>query len=250
MSQTAEKRGGLPAMLKDAAFVWEDPLDLEGELTEDERMVRNTTRGFAKIISCRALPRHTATRNMTPAFLQRWASWTARRDAPGRIWRRGAFNVAYGLIAREVERVDSGYRSSMWVQSALVMHPIHAYGTAGAEEEISAQARERRTARLLRFDRARSRLRSRLHEDARRQSRRRLSLNGAKTWITISPVRRSRAGVGEGDDDRIRGFFVERGTKGFSTPKIEGKFSLRAFAHGRDRAGRLFRARREHVPRM
>ena len=80
--------------------------------------------------------------------------------------------VAYGLIAREVERVDFGYRSAMSVQNSLVMYPIEAYGSEAQKQEISAEARHRRDGRLLRPDRARRRLRSRRHEDARAEDRR------------------------------------------------------------------------------
>ena len=139
--------------------------------------------------------------------------------------------VAYGLIAREVERVDSGYRSTMSVQSSLVMHPIYRLRHRGAAAEISAQARERRDGRLLRPDRAGPRLRSRLDGDARREGAGRLPLNGAKMWITNSPIA-DIAVVWAKLDGKIRGFIVERGTKGFSTPKIEGKLSLRASVTG------------------
>ncbi len=97
--------------------------------------------------------------------------------------------VVYGLVAREVERVDSGYRSAMSVQSSLVMHPIYAYGTEEQREQVSAQARDRRVGRLLRPDRARPRLRSGPHAHARRRrSTAAIALNGAKMWITNSPI--------------------------------------------------------------
>src|SRR5581483_4008905 len=115
MSQAAEQRGKKPpTMLKDTAFQWEDPLGLEGELSEEERMVRDTARGYAQD-------------KLMPRIL------TAYRDErfdPEMFPEIGGLGyVAYGLISRELERVDSGYRSTMSVQSSLVMYPIYAYGT-------------------------------------------------------------------------------------------------------------------------
>ena len=105
--------------------------------------------------------------------------------------------VAYGLIAREIERVDSGYRSAMSVQSSLVMYPIYAYGTEAQRPEISAQARHRRDRRLLRPDRARPRLRSRLDGDARREGRRRLQAHRRQDLDHQRAGRRRRGGLGQ-----------------------------------------------------
>ena len=140
--------------------------------------------------------------------------------------------VAYGLIAREVERVDCGYRSAMSVQSSLVMHPIYAFGSEEQRQKYLPKLANGRDDRLLRPDRARRRLRSRLDDDARREGRRRLSCSTAPRCG--SPTRRSPTSPwsGPSSTDKIRGFLVERGTKGFTTPKIEGKFSLRASVTG------------------
>jgi glutaryl-CoA dehydrogenase len=146
----------------------------------------------------------------------------------------GAGYVAYGLVAREVERVDSGYRSMMSVQSSLVMYPIYAYGDENAAQEVPAQARLGRIRRLLRPDRARCRLRSRRHEDRGEEGRRRLSHFGSKMWISNSPI----ADVfvvwakSAAHDGAIRGFVLEKGMKGLSAPKIGGKLSLRASITG------------------
>jgi glutaryl-CoA dehydrogenase len=130
MSQAAEKRGGIPAMLKDAAFVWEDPLDLEGELTEDERMVRNTTRGFAQSYLMPRITKAYRDETYDPGMLPEMGKLGLLGPTiPEEYGGAGLGYVAYGLITRELERVDSGYRSSMSVQSSLVMYPIYAYGT-------------------------------------------------------------------------------------------------------------------------
>ena len=139
--------------------------------------------------------------------------------------------VCYGLIAREIERVDSGFRSAMSVQSSLVMHPIYAYGSEAQRRKYLPKLATGEMRRLLRAHRARSRLRSRLDGHARRESAGGYSLTGAKIWITNAPVA-DIAVVWAKLDGKIRGFLVERGTKGFSTPKIDGKLSLRASVTG------------------
>src|SRR3974390_1258202 len=130
MSQQAEKREGKVAMLKDSAFVWEDPLDLEGELGEDERMVRDTAKGFAqdylmpKVIAAYREEKFDA--NMIPAMGKLGLLGSTIPEEYGGA---GLGYVCYGLIARELERVDSGFRSAMSVQSSLAMQAIYAYGS-------------------------------------------------------------------------------------------------------------------------
>src|ERR1700757_5330861 len=129
-NETAEKRESKATQIKDAAFRWDDPLDLEGELTEEERMVRDTARDYAKE---KLFPRVLmAFRNeeYDPAIVREMgALGLLGATIPEQYGGAGLGYVAYGLIAREIERVDSGYRSAMSVQSSLVMHPIYAYGS-------------------------------------------------------------------------------------------------------------------------
>ena len=131
MSQPAEKIVGKPAVsLKDANFVWEDPLDIESDLTEDERMVRDSARGFAQDdLMPRILTAYREERYDNDLFKNMGALGLLGPTIPETYGGAGLGYVAYGLIAREVERVDSGYRSMMSVQSSLVMHPIYAYGS-------------------------------------------------------------------------------------------------------------------------
>src|ERR1700691_4699501 len=130
MAQLAEKRDTKPVPIKDAAFQWDDPLDLESELTEEERMVRDTARDYAQE---KLFPRVvTAYREekYDPAVVREMgALGLLGSTIPEEYGGAGLGYVAYGLIAREIERVDSGYRSAMSVQSSLVMHPIYAYGS-------------------------------------------------------------------------------------------------------------------------
>ena len=145
----------------------------------------------------------------------------------------GVNYVCYGLVAREVERVDSGYRSAMSVQSSLVMYPIYAYGTEAQRQKISAAAGHRRDRRLLRPDRARSRLRSRRH-DRRARARRRTAMcsRAPRCGSPIRPIADVFVVWAKDDSGAIRGFILEKGMKGLSAPKIEGKFSLRASITG------------------
>ena len=130
MAQLAEKRETKTVQIKDAAFKWDDPLDLEGELSEEERMVRDTARDYAQE---KLFPRVlTAYREekYDPAVIREMGTLGLLGSTiPETYGGAGLGYVAYGLIAREIERVDSGYRSAMSVQSSLVMHPIYAYGS-------------------------------------------------------------------------------------------------------------------------
>jgi len=118
------------APLTDAAFDWQDPLDLEGELTEDERMVRDTARGYAQDkLFPRVLTAYREGRFDREIVNEMGELGLLGATIPEDYGGSGLGDVCYGLIAREVERVDSGYRSVMSVQSSLVMYPIFAYGT-------------------------------------------------------------------------------------------------------------------------
>ena len=131
MSQTAEKVAKKPAgVLKDSEFVWDDPLDLEGELSEEERMIRDSVRGFSQDV---LMPRvqmawreEKVDKELLPLMGQQGLLGPTIPEEYGGA---GLGYVAYGLIAREMERVDSGYRSTLSVQSSLVMHPIYSYGS-------------------------------------------------------------------------------------------------------------------------
>ena len=151
--------------------------------------------------------------------------------------------VAYGLIAREIERVDSGYRSAMSVQSSLVMHPIYRLRQRGAAAQISAEARERRDRRLLRPDRARPRLRSGLDGDARREGRRRLSADRRQDLDHQRAGRRHRGGLGEArrQDPRLP---RRARHQGLLDAEDRGQAVAARLDHRRDRARRRASCRR------
>ena len=219
----------------DAAFSWDDPLRFDALLTEDERLVRDTARGYA---TDHLLPR------VTDAYLHEVSDREIFREmgALGLLGATiaedhggaGASYVAYGLIAREIERIDSGYRSMMSVQSSLVMYPIEAFG--------SPEQRRRYLPGLARgelvgcFGLTEPDAGSDPAGMTTRAEKTAIGyrLNGAKTWISNAPI----ADVfiiwakSAAHDNAIRGFIVERGTKGLTAPAIGGKLSLRTSITG------------------
>ena len=214
------------------AFKWDDPLLLEDQLGEDERMVRDSARAFCQE---KLMPRVTeAHRHEKPdreVFREMGALGFLGPTIEG-YGCAGVSHVCYGLIAREIERVDSGYRSGMSVQSSLVMHPIHAYGT---EEQRKRWLPKLATGELVGcFGLTEPDYGS----DAGGMASRAKKvdggwvLNGAKMWISNSPIADLFVVWAKDEAGEIRGFVLERGMKGLSAPKIEGKFSLRTSITG------------------
>jgi glutaryl-CoA dehydrogenase len=213
-------------------FQWEDPLLLESQLTEDERMVRDSARDYCQD---KLLPRVTeAFRNEKfdrEVFNEMGALGFLGPTIEG-YGCAGVNHVAYGLITREIERVDSGYRSGMSVQSSLVMHPIHAYGT---EEQRKKWLPKLATGELLGCfgltepdygsDAGGMVSRAKKADGG-------FLLNGAKMWISNSPYADVFVVWAKDEANEIRGFVLEKGMKGLTAPKIEGKFSLRASPTG------------------
>ena len=232
MSQAAEKREGKPAMLKDKDFQWEDPLGLEAELTEEERMVRDTAKGFADDYLMPRVIKAYSDEKYDPDMMREMGKLGLLGPTiPEEYGGAGLGYVAYGLIARETERADSGYRSAMSVQSSLVMHPIYAYGTEAQRMKYLPKLASGEFIGcfgLTEPDHGSDpgSMITRAEKVAGGYK-----LNGAKTWISNAPVA-DVAVVWAKLDGVIRGFVVERGMKGFSTPKIEGKLSLRASITG------------------
>ena len=232
MSQAAEKRGGIPAMLKDAAFVWEDPLDLEGE-TDRRRAhgAQHHARLRARLSDAahhRGLPRRDIRSRMLPEMGK---LGLLGPTIPEEYGGAGLGYVSYGLITRELERVNSGYRSSMSVQSSLVMYPIYAYGTEAQRRKYLPRLATGETIGCFGLTEPDHGSDPGSMVTRAEKVSGGYKLNGAKTWISNAPVAHV-AVVWAKLDNVIRGFLVERGTKGFSTPKIEGKLSLRASITG------------------
>jgi glutaryl-CoA dehydrogenase len=232
LAEKAEKLQPKSAFIKDAAFKWDDPLDLEGELTEEERMVRDTARDYAQE---KLFPRVLAANHeerYDPAIAREMgALGLLGSTIPQEYGGAGLNYVCYGLIARELERVDSGFRSAMSVQSSLAMQAIYAYGSEAQRRKYLPKMA---TAELLGcFGLTEPDHGSDPGSMTTRAERvpGGFRLTGNKTWITNAPVAHV-AVIWAKLDGKIRGFIVERDTKGFSTPKIEGKLSLRASITG------------------
>jgi glutaryl-CoA dehydrogenase len=220
------------APLSDAHFDWADPLALEGELTEDERMVRDTARAFAQEkLAPRVLTAYREERFDREIVGEMGSLGLLGPTIPEDCGGAGLGDVAYGLIAREIERVDSGYRSVMSVQSSLVMFPIYAYGT---EEQRRKYLPKLAKGELIGcFGLTEPDHGSDPGSMATRAEKVSggYKLTGAKMWISNAPVADLLV-IWAKLDGKIRGFLVERGTKGVATPIIEGKLSLRTSITG------------------
>src|SRR5215475_6237621 len=233
MPRAAEKIADKPAAsTQEQAFNWEDPLDLEGELSEEERMVRDTARGYAQDkLAPQIVRAYREERFDRTIISEMGALGLLGPTIPPEYGGAGLGYVSAGLITRELERVDSGFRSAMSVQSSLVMHPIFAYGSEAQRRKYLPKLAKGDIVGcfgLTEPDHG-SDPGSMVTRAEKVQGGFRLT--GAKTWITNSPI----ADIGliwAKLDGVIRGFIIERGTNGFATPKIEGKLSLRASITG------------------
>ncbi len=215
-----------------ASFQWEDPLLLEAQLSDEERLVREATRNYCQE---RLLPRvRDAHRNehFDREIMTEMGGLGLLGASLHGYGCPGVSHVAYGLIAREVERVDSGYRSAMSVQSSLVMYPIYAYGTEAQKQKYLPKLASGEWVGCFGLtepdhgsDPGSMITRARATDGG-------YLLSGAKMWITNSPIADVFVVWAKDDAGQIRGFVLEKGMKGLSAPKIEGKFSLRASITG------------------
>src|SRR5712671_2615906 len=237
MPQAAEKNPDKPVRAKSdkkpsAEFVWEDPLDLEGDLSEDERMVRDTARGYAQDkLMPRILTAYREERFDREILNEMGALGLLGPTIPEEYGGAGLGYVAYGLISREIERVDSGYRSAMSVQSSLVMWPIFAYGTEQQRRKYLPGLATGEIAGCFGLTEPDHGSDPGSMVTRAEKAPGGFKLTGTKMWISNAPFA-DIAVVWAKLDGVIRGFIVERGTNGFSTPKIEGKLSLRASITG------------------
>ena len=213
-------------------FRWDDPLLLDEQLTDEERLVRDSTRAYCEE---KLLPRIVdANRHerFDREILNEMGAMGLLGSTLDGYGCAGVNHVCYGLIAREVERVDSGYRSAMSVQSSLVMYPIHAYGTEMQRQKYLPQLATGERVGCFGLtepnhgsDAGSMQTRARKIADG-------YVLHGSKMWITNAPIADLFVVWAKDDDGDIRGFLLEKGMKGLSAPKIEGKFSLRASVTG------------------
>jgi glutaryl-CoA dehydrogenase len=219
--------------MTDASFHWDDPLQLEQQLTNDERMVRDAARDYAQsALAPRVLEAFRHERTDVAIFREMGALGMLGSTLAAEYGGAGLNQVSYGLVAREIERIDSGFRSMMSVQSSLVILPIFAFGTEaqrrkwlpplargeligcfGLTEPGHGSDPGGMVARAHRVD------------DGYR-------LTGSKTWITNSPIADVFVVWAKTDDGEIRGFLLEKGWKGLSAPALHGKVGLRTSVTG------------------
>ena len=213
-------------------FQWDDPLDLGSRLSEEERMVADAARSYAR-------------ERLLPRVVSAWRDERFDREImnemgalgflgptlPEAYGGAGVNHVAYGLIAREIEAIDSGYRSAMSVQSSLVMYPIFEFGSEEQRRRWLPGMAKGEIVGCFGLTEADGGSDPASMRTAAKEVAGGFVLNGAKMWITNAPLA-DVALVWAKLDGIIRGFLVERGSKGFETPRIENKLSLRASVTG------------------
>ncbi|MER9938045.1 MULTISPECIES: acyl-CoA dehydrogenase [unclassified Mesorhizobium] len=219
------------------AFVWEDPFLIEGQLSEDERMVRDGAAAFAADkLAPRIEDAYLNETFDTAIFREMGEAGLLGINIPEEFGGLGANYVTYGLVAREVERVDSGYRSMMSVQSSLVMYPIYAYGSDEQRRKYLPKLASGEWIGCFGLTEPDAGSDPGGMKTRAERTANGYKLSGSKMWISNAPV----ADVfvvwaklkGENGKDEIRGFVLEKGMKGLSAPKIGGKLSLRASITG------------------
>lgn len=229
------EKSSKPKASGNAVFDWQDPLRFDDLLSEDERLVRDAARAYAQDKLMPRVLKAFREEHFDRAILNEMGALGFLGSTIHGYGCAGASYVAYGLVSREIERIDSGFRSAMSVQSSLVMFPIFAFGT---EEQRKKYLPKLATGELagcfsltepdVGSDVMGMKTRARKVDGG-------YVLKGSKMWISNAPfadVMIVWAKLDEGAGDTITGFILERGMKGLSTPKIEGKFSLRASATG------------------
>jgi glutaryl-CoA dehydrogenase len=215
-----------------APFVWDDPLRLDDQLGEDERAIRDAAHAYCQDKLFPRVLHANRHEHFDREIMNEFGAMGFLGATLEGYGCAGVNYVAYGLMAREVERVDSGYRSAFSVQSSLVMYPIYAFGSDAQRERYLPRLR---TGELIGCfgltepdggsDPGAMRSRARSADDG-------YILNGSKTWITNAPIADVFVVWAKDDGGDIRGFILEKGMRGLSAPKIDGKFSLRASTTG------------------
>ncbi|HJP26679.1 MAG TPA: acyl-CoA dehydrogenase family protein, partial [Arenicellales bacterium] len=214
------------------SFEWQDPLLLDDQLDDDERMVRDSVRRYCQTELMPQVIKANRDEQFDRSIMVEMGALGMLGSTIEGYGCAGLNYVCYGLVAREVERVDSGYRSAMSVQTSLVMFPIHAYGSEEQKERYLpglATAEWVGCFGLTEPDHGSDP--GGMATRARRKGDDWV-LSGTKMWITNSPIADLFIVWAKDDDGIIRGFILERGMKGLSTPVIEGKFSLRTSITG------------------
>ena len=214
------------------AFQWDDPLLLEEQLTDEERMVRDSARAYCQEkLMPRVLHAHRHER-FDREVLNEMGRLGFLGSTLSGYGCAGVNHVSYGLLARELERVDSGYRSAMSAQSSLVMYPIHEFGSEAQRQKYLPRLATGEWVGCFGLTEPDSGSDPYSMVTRARKADGGYVLQGAKMWITHAPIADVFLVWAKVDSGEIRGFLLERGMKGLSTPKIEGKFSLRVSPTG------------------
>jgi glutaryl-CoA dehydrogenase len=215
-----------------AVFQWDDPLKLQSQLSEEELLVQESVRSYCEDKLMPRILEANRHEKYDPEILREMGELGLLGSTIDGYGCAGMSYVCYGLTAREVERVDSGYRSVMSVQSSLVMHPIYAYGSPEQREKFLPKLATGEFVGCFGLtepdhgsDPGGMKTRARAADGG-------YVLSGSKMWITNSPIADVFIVWAKDDEQIIRGFILERGMQGLSAPKIEGKFSLRASVTG------------------
>ncbi|WER09421.1 acyl-CoA dehydrogenase [Rhodobacter capsulatus] len=218
-----------------ARFDWDDPLRLNGQLSEEERMLRDAARAYAQEKLQPRVIRAFAEEETDPAIFREMGEMGLLGvTIPEEYGGLGASYVAYGLVAREIERVDSGYRSMMSVQSSLVMYPIYAYGTEAQRRKYLPKLASGEWIGCFGLTEPDAGSDPASLKTVAKKTATGYVLTGSKMWISNAPI----ADVfvvwakSEAHGGKIKGFVLEKGLKGLSAPKIAGKLSLRASITG------------------
>ena len=215
-----------------APFNWEDPFLLQDQLTEEERMVFDSANDFFQNELMPGILEANRNEHFDVNIMRQLGEMGFLGVTIDGYGCAGMSSVAYGLIGRAIERVDSGYRSAMSVQSSLVMHPIYAYGTEAQKDKYLPKLASGEWIGCFGLTEPNAG-----SDPAGMQTRAKkvaggYSLSGTKMWITNSPVADVFVVWAKDDEGEIRGFVLDKGMKGLSAPKIHGKFSLRASVTG------------------
>jgi glutaryl-CoA dehydrogenase len=232
MPSTAAVPPARPAKDVKPSFDWTDPLLLEDELTEEERLIRDSARSYCQDRLAPRVQKAFREESFDPKLFTEMGELGFLGSTLEGYGCAGTNYVSYGLIAREVERVDSGYRSMMSVQSSLVMYPIYAFGSEAQRQKYLPKLATGEWIGCFGLtepdhgsDPGSMVTRAKKVDGG-------FLVSGAKMWITSAPVAQIFVVWAKTEDGVIRGFVLERGMKGLSTPKIEGKFSLRTSITG------------------
>jgi glutaryl-CoA dehydrogenase len=217
---------------KASSFRWDDPLLLEDQLTEEERMIRDSARDFAQNVLQPRVIESFRDEKFDPELMREMGTAGLLGATIHGYGCAGINYVSYGLIMRELERVDSGYRSMVSVQSSLSMHAIYAYGSEAQKQKYLPRMATGEAIGCFGLTEANHGSDPGSMQTRSKETKGGFILNGSKMWITNSPVAEVFVVFAKNEHGRIRGYILEAGMKGLSAPVMHGKMSLRVSITG------------------